>query len=205
MKLNMKTALEMLKTSSASSRWLKPLKIFRNKTALGIDISDKQISLVLLKRGKNGVELLTSATAPVPDGAIKNGNIENAAVLAKAIKSLKNNSKIRTTRAAVSLFTEPVITQIMGIPRQVPGNIGQFVQDQVKDCAVLPGRKIALDYCGVDGAGSEAGSTGRLFITATDDRKIDEIVKVCSQAGIVVEAIEPPLLACTRALYARNI
>jgi Tfp pilus assembly protein PilN len=203
--LSTKTALEMLKTSSASSRWLKPLRMLRPKTALGVDISDKQISLVLLKRGKNGVELLTSATAPVPDGAIKNGNIENAAVLAKAIKSLKNNSRIRTTRAVVSLFTEPVITQIMVIPKQIPSNIGQFVQDQVKHVAALPGHNIALDFCGVAGVGSEPNPASRLLVVAADDRKVNEIVKVCSQADLAVEAIEPPLLAYTRALYAKKI
>jgi len=205
--LSMKTAFEMLKTNSALEK-LKTssvLRMLRPKTALGVDISDKRISLVLLKRGKNGVELLASASAPVPDGAIKNGNIENAAVLANAIKRLKNSSKIRTTRAAVSLFTEPVIAQIMGIPKQVPSNIGQFVQDQVKHFAVLPGKKIALDFCGVGGVGSEASSASRLLVVATDGRKVDEIVKVCSQAGLTVEAIEPPLLAYIRALYVKKI
>jgi len=196
--LNIKNTFEMLKTSNV-------LRMLRTKTALGVDISDKRISLVLLKRGENGVELLTSASAPVPDGAIKNGNIENAEVLAKAIKNLKINSKIRTTHAAVSLFTKPVIAQIMGIPKQVPSNIGQFVQDQVKHVAVLPGNKIALDFCGVGGVGSEASSASRLLVVATDGRKVDEIVKVCSQAGLIVEAIEPPLLAYTRALYVKKI
>jgi Tfp pilus assembly protein PilN len=205
--LSMKTAFEMLKTNSALEK-LKTssaLRMLRTKTALGVDISDKRISLALLKRGKNGVELLTSATAAVPDGAIKNGNIENAAVLAKAIKSLKNSSKIRTTRAAVSLFTKPVIAQIMGIPKQVPSNIGQFVQDQVKHVAALPGHNIALDFCGVAGVGSEPSPASRLLVVATDGRKVAEIVKVCSQAGLTVEAIEPPLLAYTRAIYANKI
>jgi len=201
-KTRVEAGLEMLKTSSVSSRWLTPLRMLRTKTALGVDISDKQISLALLKKDKNGVELLKAATAPVPDGAIKNGNIEDAAVLANAIKRLKTSSRIRTTHAAVSLFTKPVIAQIMDIPKQVPGNIGQFVQDQVKHCAVLPGRKIAFDFCGV---GSEASPASRLLVIATDGRKVDEIVKVCSQAGLVVEAIEPPLLAYTRALYAKKI
>jgi Tfp pilus assembly protein PilN len=213
--LSMKSTFEMLKlvrhsrgkggTSSSSSRWPKLLRMLRTKTALGVDISDRQISLALLRRGKNGVELLASAGAPVPDGAIKNGSIENAEVLANAIKSLKNHSRIRTTRAAVSLFTEPVIAQIMDIPKQVPSNIGQFVQDQVKHFAVLPGKKIALDFCGVAGVGSEAISANRLLVVAADGRKVDEIVKMCGQAGLIVEAIEPPLLAYTRALYDKKI
>jgi Tfp pilus assembly protein PilN len=179
--------------------------MLRTKTALGVDISDKQISMALLKRGKNRVELLTSASALVPDGAIKNGHIENAAVLVKAIKSLKNRSRIRTTRAAVSLFTEPVITQIMGVPKQVPGNIGQFVRDQVKHIAVLPANNIALDFRGVAGVGFEANSASRLLVAAADDRKVDEIIKVCSQADLTVEAIEPPLLAYIRAIYPNKI
>ncbi len=203
--LSIKTALEKLKTGSVSPGWLAPLRMPRTETALGIDISDKRISLALLKGSKNGVELLASASAPVPDGAIKNGNIENAAVLADAIKTLKNKNRIRTTRSAVSLFTEPVITQIMGVPRPVPSNIGQFVRDQVKHVAVLPANNIALNFCGVAGVGSEASSASRLLVVAADDRKVDEIVKVCTQAGLIVEAIEPPLLAYTRALYPKNI
>jgi Tfp pilus assembly protein PilN len=202
MKLSMKTALETLRTGSVSSGWLAPLEILRTRTVLGLDISDKQISLALLKGGKNGVKLLASASAPLPEGAIKNGCIENAAVLAKAIKDLKNKSKIRTAPTAVSLFTEPSVVQIMGIPKQVPGNIGQFVRDQVKHIAVLQPNNIALDFCGVAGAGSGAG---RLLVVAADDRKVDEIVSVCGQADLTVEAIEPPLLAYTRALYTNKV
>lgn len=202
---SIKNTFEMLKTNSISPGWLTPLQVLRTQTVLGLDISDRQINLALLKGDKNGVELLTCASAPVPEGAIKDGSIENAAVLAKAIKDLKNKSKIRTTRAAVSLFTEPVIAQIMGIPKQVPGNIGQFVQDQVRHIAVLPANNVSSDFCGVAGAGSESGSAGRLLVVAADNRKINDIVNVCDQAGLAVEAIELPLLAYTRALYAKKI
>src|SRR4030042_627052 len=204
---NIKNTFEMLKLNSALEK-LKTggaIGMLRTKTVLGVDISDKQITLALLKKGKNGVKLLASASAAVPDGAIKNGSIENIAVLANIIKRLKTSSKIRTTRAAVSLFTEPVIVQIMSVPRQVPTNIGQFVQDQVKNFAVLPGNKIASDFYGIAGAGSEAGAANRLLVIATDGRKVADIVKVCNQAGLSVEAIEPPLLAYIRALYAKKI
>jgi Tfp pilus assembly protein PilN len=199
--LSLKATFEMLKTGSISPGWLAPLKILRTQTVLGLDISDRQVSLVLLKGDKNGVEMLTCASAPVPEGAMKDGRIKDATVLAKTIKDLKNKSRIRTTRAAVSLFTESVITQIMEIPKQVPGNIGQFVQDQVKHIAVLPANNISSDFCGVAGA----GSAGRLFVVAADDRKVDDIVNMCNQADLAVEAIEPPLLAYARALYATKI
>jgi Tfp pilus assembly protein PilN len=104
--------------------------------------------------------------------------------------------------------------KIIDIPKQVPSNIGQFIQDQVKHFAVLPANNIALDFCGVTGAGIETPASflhktvagaGRLIVVAADSRKVDEIVKMCSQAGLTAEAIEPPLLAYTRALYDKKI
>ncbi len=175
---------------------------FGSKSALGIDISQNRISLALLKKDGSGVKLLRSASGPVPAGAIKDGSIEDAALLAKAVRKLKNTVTVRPVRTAVSLFVEPTVMQIMDIPAKVPSNIGKFVQDQVKHFAVLLGKKIALDFFGV---GSEAGSTSRVLTVATDGQQVDELVKMYSRAGIAVEAIEPPLLACITALYAEKI
>ncbi len=203
--LSVRSALEMLKTGSVSPGWFAPVKTLGTQTALGIDISNKQIDLALVKKGKNGPELLKYASAPVPEGAMGNGGIRDAAALANAIKELKNSNRIRTTQAAVSLFTKPVIVQIMGVPKQIPSNIGQFIQDQVKHFAVLPGNKIAFDFTGVGRAASEKNLASRLLVAAADERKIADIVSVCNQAGLAVEAIEPPVLAYARALYADKI
>ncbi len=175
------------------------------KIALGIDVSETRIDMALLKKEGNGVKLLKTASGPVPEGAIKDGNIENTAVLAKAIKGLKNRIGMQTARTVVSLFAEPTTMQIVDIPRQVPSNIGKFVRDQVKHFAVLLGKRIALDFFAVSGVGSEAGLASRVLTVATDGQQVDKLVEMYSRAGITVEAIEPPLLACTRALYAEKI
>ena len=66
-----------------------------SKTALGIDISDGRINLALLKQNAKGIELLKAASGPVPDGAVKDGNVEEPVILSKAIKELKTRNKIR--------------------------------------------------------------------------------------------------------------
>jgi Tfp pilus assembly PilM family ATPase/Tfp pilus assembly protein PilN len=194
--LSAKTVLGMLKTSS-------PLGMLRTKTALGIDISETLINLALLKKGKNGVQLLKTASSSVPDGVIKNGNIEDYATLSKAIRELKTRNKIRASRAAVSLLARPVLVQIMDIPKQVPTNIRQFIYNELKRCIVLSGKKIASDFYGI-GSRERTGNS-RLFVVATDWQKVTEIAKACNQAGLNVEAIEPPLLAYARAFYDKKI
>jgi Tfp pilus assembly protein PilN len=171
-----------------------------DKTAAGIDISQDRISIVLLKNGKNGPELVKSAVAPMPQGAVKDGNIADAVLLSKAIRELKRrNGMLRTKRAAVSLFAKPVVVQIIDMPKQVPSNIRQFVHNEVKNCVALPSRDIALDFCGIGSAKRTAEK--RVLAVAAESARMLELARVCGRAGFTIESIEPPLFAYLRAIY----
>ncbi|HUT29885.1 MAG TPA: pilus assembly protein PilM [Sedimentisphaerales bacterium] len=174
-----------------------------SKNALGIDISETRIRLVLLKGGSQGAELVNTASLPVPKGAIKDGNVADAALLAHALKELKVRNKISwTNHAAVSLLAHPLVLQIIELPSPLPTNVGQFVQNEVKRCVALSGKTVSFDYCRV-GSGREG--EGRLLVVATDEQKVAALAEVCSRAGLNVEAIEPPVVAWARALYPRKI
>jgi len=175
------------------------------KTALGIDISNGWINLALLRKNSSGVELIKTATGPVPEGAIKNGNVEDPAMLARGIKELKTRSRIqiRLRQAAVSLVARPMLMQIMEMPKQAPTGVGQFVHNEVKHCVALSGKKIALDFCGISAA--RQPSSNRVFVVAADSQKVARIVKACTLARVNLEAIEPPLIAYVRAFYAKKI
>ncbi len=174
-----------------------------SKTALGIDISDSRISLALLRQNANGIELLKAASRPMPDGAIKDGNVEDPVVLSQAIKGLRAHNKIRgINRAGVSLLTKPAILQILDIPKGAPTNIRRLVRNEVKSCVALSGKEIAFDFCRIK---SGQGQGSRLLAVATDGQKVAKLAEACSRAGLNAEVIEPPLLAYARALYAKKI
>ena len=174
----------------------------KSKTALGIDISDGRINLALLKQNAKGIELLKAASGPVPDGAIKDGNIENPAKLARAIKELSTRNKIRTRQAAVSLFAWPVVLQIFDMPKGAPTNVGQFVRNELKSYVMLSGREFASDFCRT---GSGEGLGSRILAVATDGQNVEMLAQTYNMAGLNVKIIEPPLLSYTRALYAKKI
>lgn len=175
------------------------------KTALGIDVSGDRICMAFLKKGRKGVKLLKAASGPVPEGAIKNGSIEEPALLAKGIRELKRRSKIwvKLRQAAVSLVARPLLVQTMDISKQASMSVGQFVHNEMKHCVALSGKKVALDFCGIGTAG-QAGNR-RLFVVATDNEKVGALVKACDATGVNVEVIEPPLLAYARAFHAKKI
>jgi len=172
-------------------------------TALGIYISRKRINLALLKQTKAGLELVRSVSGPVPDGAIEGGNIARPVVLARAARELQNRNKMRTSRAAASLFASPVLSQIMEMPKQIPANIRQFVEDEVKNYVVLSSGEIAFDFCGVDS--SQRSGENRLFVVAADGQRIAAMAKAFAGAGLDIEAIEPPAPAYARAFFAKRI
>lgn len=176
---------------------------FGDKTAVGIDISQDQISIVLLKQGKDGPELVKSAVAPMPQGAVKDGNIEDAVLLSKAIRELKFRNRIWTKRAAVSLFARPTVVQIIDMPQQAPSNIRQFVNNEIRNYVALPSRDITFDYCGINSA--KRATDKKILSAAVESAKMIELIRACAKGGFRVEMIEPALIAYLRAVRTQKL
>jgi type IV pilus assembly protein PilM len=177
--------------------------IFAEKTVAGIDISQESISIVLLKNGKNGPKLVKSAVTSLPTGAVKDGNIADAALLFRAIRNLKIRNMIWTSRAAVSLFARPAVMQMIDMPKQMPPNLTQFVRGEMKHCAALPSGDIVLDYCAL---GSNRHSADkRILAVAAETKKVTELVHVLGRAGFSAEVVEPELVSYLRAIGAKKI
>ncbi|MHC4131996.1 MAG: PilN domain-containing protein [Planctomycetota bacterium] len=176
---------------------------FRKQNALGIHISNECINLALLKKDRNGISLLKTARGPVPFGAIEDGNIKDANLLAKAIKKLKVQNRIGSYPTAISLVANPVLIQILELPKNNLNNIREFISDEVKNYAELPTHNAAIDYCGIknsDGTGER-----RALVIATDRRNITESAKALNQRGLRIDAIEPACIAYIRACFAKKI
>jgi len=172
------------------------------KTALGVDISQGLISLALLKKKSKGIELVATASGPVPDGAIEDGRIADPAALARAVRELKNKNRMRARRAAVSLSVDPVVKCILETPEGTPRNIGRFVQDELKSYVALSGRKIAFDFCAIK---SGRGSGRRILAVAADEEEVAQLIRTYIRAGLNVEAVEPPMLGYIREIYSERI
>jgi type IV pilus assembly protein PilM len=173
------------------------------KTVAGIDITQERISIVLLKNGPKGPILIKSVVAPVPAGAIQDGNIADAALLSKAIREMKVRNRIWTNRAAVSLFARPAVTQMIDMPKQMPPNLTQFVRGEMKHCAALPSGDIVLDYCAL--GSNKRSADKRILAVAAEMKKVTELVHVLGRAGFSAELVEPAMLSYLRAIGTKKI
>jgi Tfp pilus assembly protein PilN len=174
------------------------------KTALGVDISQGQINLALLRKSANGVQLLKAVSGPVPAGVIKNGNVEDPLSLAKVVRKLRTKNGIGAHhRAVLSLVAHPVLMQILDLPENVPANIGEFVRNEVKHYAMLPAGKVTSDFCGLKSQGKLPGR--QILIAATDTQKLTDFAAALEKNVLNIVAIEPASLAFLRACYHKLI
>lgn len=174
-----------------------------NRTALGVDISNGEVNLALLGKGRKGIRLLKAARGPIPDGVVENGVIKDAAALAKCIKRLKAKARIHCGRMAVSFVASPMVMQVLDVPKEAIGNMRRFVQEQVKHYAALPIKKSLMDYCGIKSVGKRGRR--RAFVVATDGRKIVKTAKALHRSGLRVSLVEPPVVSYIRACYQKRI
>ncbi|HPD46751.1 MAG TPA: pilus assembly protein PilM [Anaerohalosphaeraceae bacterium] len=173
------------------------------KIALGIDISEHRISAALLKQTKHGLKLLKAGDAPVPQGAITDGNITNPTLLAAAIRRLLKRLKIGLRHAVVSMVARPMLMQIVNLPEDLPGNMIHFLRGEIRHSPVLAGKDPQLDYCRLHRPGRDGRE--RVFVGATDRDKINDLLKTLSLAGVEPLAVEMPVMAAARAIYTEKI
>lgn len=176
---------------------------FGRKTSLGIDICEDRISAALLRQLGSEIKLVKTAIADVPKGAITNGNITNPAALAGAIRQMLAKNQIRRQPAVVSLVAKPVLTQIIDLPDDMPENLGQFINAEIKHSPVLAGKEPYYDSCGLSKPTPE--SPARVFVAATNHEKVSILLKTMSLAGIETGSIELDVTAAIRVLHAGRI
>jgi Tfp pilus assembly protein PilN len=177
--------------------------IFAEKTVAGIDISQERISIVLLRNGRNGPKLVKTVVAPVPDGAIRDGHIANASLLSKTLREIKVRNGIWTNLAAVSLFTRPVVMQMIEMPKQMPSNMTQFIRGEMKHCAAMPSGDIVLDYCLV--GSNRRSSDKKILAVAAEMKRVTELIHIFGRAGFSVGQVEPAILSYLRAIGDKKI
>lgn len=171
--------------------------------SLGIEITDSCISFALVAQEKNKVRILKAGQKQVPPGAMQDSNVVDPVLIAKVLKELIPGKMTRNCKTTVSLVANPLLTQIMDLPEEMPGNIGQFVHSEIKHCAFLVGKETLYDFYGL--GKSVSNEFGRVFVAATDKDKISNLLKALSLAGITPETIEPAMIGWVRSLYDKNI
>jgi len=172
----------------------------RAKTALGIDIGERRISVAVVERSERGFRTIAAAMGNLPAGEAGRQR-DYGRALAQALRQVGRRARLRGLRAAVAVSADPMVMQLLDAPKHVPANAGEFIRQELRQYVTLSGKDMLSDYCGV---GTAEGVQKRLFAVAADAAQIREMVKACGTSGASVEIVEPSVLACARAWWGRE-
>ncbi|MBN1506216.1 MAG: pilus assembly protein PilM [Sedimentisphaerales bacterium] len=170
-----------------------------SKIALGIDVNPHQVSAALVERVGQAYRVVAAASDELPDSAAQPGSAEQTKALSRTVRKLGRRARLAHMKAALSLSANPLVIQILDMPRHMPANVREFVEGELKQYVALSGTHTLSDFCGI---GPVAEGRRRMLTVAAGMDQILAAVNSCTRAGVTVEAVEPSLLAYARAFHA---
>ncbi len=176
------------------------------KTALGIDLGKRRLSVALVEKGEQGFRVLAAANGDLPMPARPRSGPSGREeppqpacdrVLARLLAQLGWRSYVHGARAALAVAPDSLIIQLLDMPRRMPANLGDFVENEVQQYVALSGKTVVSDFCGVG-----SGVQKRLLAVAADGDEIQEVTEACSTTAAGIDRVEPSALAYARAFLA---
>jgi hypothetical protein len=166
------------------------------KIAVGMEISTTSVALAVVRQDEDGLHLVRAARKPIDPGVW-----ENPDSLKRLIKDLRRVCKVKRVPVTLSLLSHPSLMQIVEVPSNLSGHIGQYLTKEIKNYVSLSGVTVVSDYQDINAI----NGVDRVFVVAADSEQVTEVVNFCQQGGVDIEVVEPQLLATIRALYHQRI
>lgn len=173
------------------------------KKVIGIDVCGNFLNVVRLER--NGTDIILTDSKQVPlEKEISNGEPVSAfKPLAIALKHLKLTAHLEHCEAGLCICSYPELLQILKLPDTAPHAAIKFIQDEIRQYAVLPLKNIQMDYCVLPGnTGSE---NKRVLVGACQAERFSIAVKELEKIQIDVNLIEPAIISLIRACFKKII
>ncbi len=169
------------------------------KRTLGIDICPGRVSAALLERTGQEYRVIASASNELTKGDAGRDSVEQARAVSRTIRKLGRRARSPRVKAALSLSANPVLIQILDMPKHMPANIREFVGSELRQYVALSGRNTVFDFCGI---GPGADGRKRMLAVAVEKERARAAASACARMGVTLEAVEPSLLAYARAFHA---
>ena len=174
----------------------------RSKKAFGIDICKDAVSFTELQKNGRQIKVVRCGNVPLNQSIVSNGVVQDPAALAEVLKQLKIAGAFKRSDTTLTICAEPVLLQILNLPNSAPGEARKFIQNEVRQYAVLPLKNIEMDYCGLRSSNTQ---TKRVLVGAAQTEHLSMTVKAIEKDNINVLAIEPAVAAFIRICYDRII
>lgn len=176
-----------------------------HKSVVGIDISDRTIEALQLKRSFGMPSVAAYSRVQLPSGVVQDGRVLKPAVLNEQLKILLQRAKpapIRERMCAVSLPESQVFSRVVTLPAALmPEQVRRAVLLEAEHSLPIPLRESYYDYLVLGRVGEEQ----EIYFAATRRGIVHQYLEVFRSAGLLPVAFEPESASLARALVRRSL
>jgi type IV pilus assembly protein PilM len=165
---------------------------------IGLDISDRSIKLVQLKKSGRHLKIQALGKARLPKEILENGEIKNRELLIKALRRLISHpglGKVTTNEASVCLPEGKTFLKILEIEKETE-NLKEAIEKELQKHIPLPPEEIYYDWQEI----GESGKARLILVGAAPKNIVEEQLSVLKEAGLLTVAVEAEPLSICRAL-----
>jgi type IV pilus assembly protein PilM len=179
--------------------------LFARKTrGVGIELTPDRINVARLKRKGQGFQLITLASAEVPEGVFQEGQILDSSTMAQILQSTLAESKLKIKRAATAIpGGRDTVTRIIPVPAELDDReLREMVLNQEAGLYLpFPREEADVDYQKLGFFVDEDGiEKVQVLLVATRKEVTDSYLSTFQQAGLIIDVLEISNFALIRTI-----
>lgn len=173
--------------------------------ALGLDISTGAIKVAEVNVTRREPVLTNLAVILLPEGVVREGEIDDPEVVTGYLKELWKQNRIRRRKVIVGVSNQKVIVRPMDLPYMPEEELESAVKYQVQEFIPIPIDDAIVDYEVVDEyMTGEEERMQTVLLAAAHREMIQAFMDVVTGAGLTPEAVELKAFAMARSLVKKE-
>jgi len=169
--------------------------------SLGLDISTNSVKVAEVTVGKGEPALSNLGIVRMPDGVIRDGEVEDGVALAESLKELWAKTGIKGKSVILGIANQRVIVRPIELPYMEKEELDNALRFQVQEFIPIPIEDAILDFDIIEEfmTADEERMLTVLLVAAHKDM-IQSFIEVLKSAGLTLAAIDLKAFALARSL-----
>lgn len=168
---------------------------------MGLDIGTGYVRAALVKPSGAGYSLSAYNRAPMPFGAVVEGEIVDPESVGSAIKALWKSAGFRSKEVSIGVANQKVVVRLIDLPYMQRDELDGAIQFQAQDYIPIPIEEAILSYDIIGDYMTPADEhMMEVLLVAAQRDMIDNAVAAVDAAGLKLVRIEVSSFALVRAL-----
>ena len=180
------------------------MSIFKKYT-IGLELDSKEIRAVEITGKKNNPLISAWGRIELPDGAVKDGKVEDPKILSEYIAKLMENNRFSGNNIVLGVNNQDIIVRFATFPKVPEDKIRNMVLLQAADYIPVPMSELEVDYIVTGETTSEDRQLINVILVGARKKMIYDYINCIESAGMNVTDIDSTMFAMGRsALISSN-